>query len=122
MCLYKKSRVPRIAMRDITVYKIVITKNHKYVTLFRNYEIELGKTYKGIFYGDNIIIELILSLLYHAIFDGYIHSYCKLEKWMFKPHHTIMKCVIPRGTLYFIGDDNDIASRKLKYIEVIKEI
>ena len=32
----------------------------------------------------------------------------------------LVKCIIPRGTLYFIGDSKDIASRKLKYVEILK--
>ena len=36
----------------------------------------------------------------------------------FNKANMIVKYIIPKGTLYFIGEDREIASRKLKYVEL----
>lgn len=139
MCLEKKSLIPRIATKDIIVYKILIPENNKLLTPFYKNEIEIGKTYKGIFDKYNIIIKnkrytfhnsiicFLISLFFSKIIDsGYIHSYSNYYlsfnaiNWFYgNYYYRIAKCIIPKGTLYFIGKHDDIASRKLKYIKII---
>lgn len=54
--------------------------------------------------------------------SGYIHSFNSLErakKVLNSPNICIVECIIPIGTLYWIGDDCDIASRKLRYNKII---
>ena len=73
-----------------------------------------------------ILYVFLISLFYSKfITSGYIHSYSSYANipYIFKHcyinNYCIIKCIIPRGTLYFIGKDNDITSRKIKYIEII---
>ena len=50
MCLRKFKKLPRIATKDIEVYKIVHISDkfpNELWTTFRNYQVEIGKTYKG---------------------------------------------------------------------------
>lgn len=138
MCLEKKSRIPRIATKNIIVYKILKSEDNKLFTQFYGYKVEIGKTYKGIFdkyhifikhglriFTNNIICFLISLFYSKFITSGYIHSYSSyanipyIFKYCYINNYYIIKCIIPRGTLYFIGKDNDIASRKIKYIKII---
>lgn len=129
MCLQKLKRLPRIATKDIEVYKIVYIPDKfpdELWTIFRNYQVEIGKTYKG----QGLKIKgLIKSLFTKMIKAGYIHSFSEYSKTImvisypysfFKNNKTatIVKCIIPKGTLYFIGCNGEIASRKLKYVEL----
>lgn len=137
MCLKKKSRIPRIATKDIVVYKILHVENNKLFTLFCRNEIEIGKTYKGIFdkynifikhrlctFNNNIICFLISLFFSKLITSGYIHSYSNYNsipsyfKYSYLNNY-IIKCIVPKGTLYFIGKNGDIASRKIKYVKII---
>lgn len=124
MCLCKKSRIPRIAIKDIVVYKIVVpTKNtlNGYKTPYRNCIVYMNNLYHGKFdYQDTLFTSFIRS----NIESGYIHSYISLESlynYTHFPNMCIAKCIIPKGTLYWIGDKEDIASRKLKYLDIIVE-
>ena len=139
MCLIKKSRIPRIATKDIIVYKTLIPRNNKLFTPYYNNNIEIGKTYKGIFDKYNIIIKnkrytfhnsiicFLISLFFSETIDsGYVHSYNINYILTFNDiffffffYYRIVKCIIPKGTLYWIGKHDDIASRKLKYVKII---
>lgn len=130
MCLIKAHKIPKIATKDIMVYKIVyedIGGNLK--TMMRHSPVKLNTTIKGKF---KKRINLINSLFDKFIEDGFIHAYtnirhakcalklreensCELE--FFHAKFRIVKCVIPKYTLYYVGKHYDIASRKLKYLE-----
>lgn len=114
----KKSFIPRIACRDIVVYKLVdrtlSNSTRKFITPYRKQLVELGETYKGIF-KDTTFTD---SLFSRYIYSGYIHSYAKKGDLRSNAWYAVIKCIIPRGTLYFIGTGGEIASRKLKYVEV----
>lgn len=125
MCLVKKSMLPRIALKDITVYKVIIQdkESGKLYTPVTGDIVEIGKTYKGKFkefdtldfYSESP--TYIKSLISDSIDTGYIHS----NKYISKRNDRIqVLCIIPKGTLYFIGTCNDYASRKLKYVKIIK--
>lgn len=119
--------IPRIALKDIMVYKVLnIDSNGNFCTPITKDEIEIGKTYKGVFQESMVLFhsrlinypqDLISSFFSKYIVSGYIHSHTYPIKDVYR---TTVKCIIPRGTLYFIGDNFDIASRKLKYVEIIK--
>lgn len=145
MCLTKKSKVPRIALKDKVVYKVIykITEafNDKYETFIQHSPVEINKTYKGVFTNNyyfcikhkyrpnkyylikNKILAFIYSLFFtEDIYCGYIHSYTNykiIENYDFIKMAVKVKCIIPKGTLYFIGKNNEITSRKLKYVEIL---
>lgn len=124
MCLCKKSRIPRIAIKDIVVYKIVLPTKivpNGYKTPYRNCIVYMNNLYHGKFDYQDI---LFTSFIRSNIESGYIHSYTSLESLYnhaFFSYMYIIKCIIPKGTLYWIGDIGDIASRKLKYLDITVE-
>lgn len=117
--------IPRIALKDIVVYKKLVrdSKDNLFTPVICDC-VKLGYTYKGIFGISNDELKnsrnLIFSLFSKYITSGYIHSYTDKYYAACKHSGYLVKCIIPKGTLYFIGYNFDIASRKLKYVEIIK--
>jgi len=126
MCLYKLSQIPRIALKPKTVYKIVIKRGEEYHTFYTSHKVELDKLYTGKFRDD----ELLTFLFDSTIHSGFIHSYKNdkefieevFQEYIEKTYVNIalIKCEIPKFTLYYKGSCGDLASRKLKYIEEVK--
>ena len=120
MCLIKKSWIPRIALRNKKVYKYAILHNLHYYTPYMRKLIKFP-IYKGEFvYNHN----LFKSLFTKYIGDGYIHvfdnyEYAKRDAQFLSnigEKSVILTCIIPKFTIYFIGNDHDIATRKIKYL------
>ena len=123
MCLIKKSWIPRIALHNKIVYKIVEGDGKQFRTPFMLDKIEIGKIYKA------IGISLFDSLFRKQLKSGFIHSYYdyqvakevyyyfrikeKSPNYKFEPY--LIECIIPRFTFYYVGVFGDIASKKLKY-------
>lgn len=49
--------------------------------------------------------------------DGFIHT---LSSSCTCPGYAVFKCIIPKGTKYFIGNDGDYASEQIVFIEQLK--
>lgn len=127
MCLVKKSIFPRFTLKDKVVYKVVYLDPtlNKYVTPFQDCPITLNKEYKGAW----IYSNLIKSLFVPEIHEGYIHSIKSLKDALryVKDYHLlgticILKAIIPKYTLYWKGVNNEMASRRIKYIGKICKI
>lgn len=122
MCLFKKSRIPKIAIKDIVVYKVLNVYKHDgkkyYETYVRDFPVNLNETVKGVFRIDSFLISLFSDI----IEDGYIHSYTNLKRAKSEciiKNRCVVKCIIPKGTLYWEGYEDELASRKLKYNKII---
>lgn len=115
MCLsIKGSRIPKIATRDIVVYKLfdpLELGKGKLVSPFTRFDFGLfchGKVLKA----SKITISDIKRIIkYHIIGNGFIHCFT----------HSLsnrVKCIIPKGTLYYIDKYGDeICARKLEIID-----
>ena len=120
MCLRKKSWIPRIALRNKKVYKCVISQNLQYYTPYIRKLIKFPIN-KGEFVNNN---NLFKSLFTKYIEDGYIHVFDNYESaeqdvQFFSnigEKSVILTCVIPKFTIYFIRQEHDIATRKIKYL------
>lgn len=117
MCLIKKSWIPRISLKDKKVYKVVILYYGNYYTPFRQKQI-INPINKGKFIDNN---NLFKSLFTKYIGDGYIHVYDNYESakaciLLFSERTTILNAIISKGTIYFLGQEHDIATRKIKYL------
>ena len=106
---------------DSYVTKIKINKKllpTKFITPYRHVIIEIGKTY-----------ESALEIYNDAIHEG-IHSFARLNDLKEFLHDvtenqaiSIAKCIIPKGSKYFIGTfegEDCYASDKLTYLELIE--
>lgn len=112
MCLYTKQICPLRARKDIVCYKEVIHNDHLFITPFQGYVIKDDLPRK-IQICDQKTIEIIKSPFWqrsyrHMVFGGMFHAYAKLDRAMVslitaKPHSVIIKCIIPKGTLYYKG-------------------
>ena len=121
MCLYSKTRIPKIATKDIQVYKIVLQESDKLVTPYLKHEVsKIMRT--------NFIecIKGILNIFHiynkYRISFGFIHSYetnsnarlnCVFLSYLNpKGNYKILRGTIPKGSLYYKGSD-EYCSNKL---------
>lgn len=111
MCLYKKHFLPKRATKDISVYKALTEiPNSCMVTPYMKMPIKF-----------DTVIKAGKEGFWKSIFDtwtvgrGFIHSYTDLfiARINENRHDTIFKAIIPKGSLYYIGERNEIASTKL---------
>lgn len=133
MCL--QVYIPKIAITDILVYKTVRLleppsreepqdNQIRYESLiqravFRSGDLLIGK------WGDeeskSTFWNCILNLTKGEITSGYIHAFLTAQRaqdearWVVTIRRKVLKCIIPRGTIYYINRrSGEIASRKLQ--------
>ena len=110
MCLYLKGLqiVPRIATKDITVFKSLQYAPFikKWTTPFQQFEVPDN----GVMIPDEklSLFILICNIMFKEVEEGYIHAYTKYENNL-----QLTEAYIPKGTLYFRGKNNEIAARKI---------
>ena len=135
MCLITDSNIPLVAEEDIEVYKVMEVMTDKkgspfgvppYRPLYRYHP---GKNqsseYDITMYG-NKPIKTSPSGLYYMVEAGYLHAYVDWHAATHLYTHTllnsggtlysackIVKMTVPKGTKYFLGNDNDIAAETL---------
>ena len=125
MCLFKDGKVhphnrPLVAKEDIACYKLVYRfKDDAYTTPCINTIIPRECIENKVSFKAKIVNKfrffcahvLGTSLIVN---DGFIHVY----KY---PRHRFdcltFKCIIPKGTKYFIGISNDLAAKEIIFLE-----
>lgn len=124
MCLYSKTRIPKIATKDIEVYKVIMQKyDEKLVTPYLGYQV--SKIMKTSF---RKCIKAILNMYYNLLFEkyeidyGFIHSHKSLQSAQFMrsslQYHNlgvtykIIRGIIPKGSIYY-EDMDTYCSNKL---------
>lgn len=111
MCLHKKHFLPKIATKDIPVYKVLTEiPDSCMVTPYMKIPIKFNTIIKA---GRKGFWESIFDI--YIVNEGFIHSYTDLLTARINENRadTIFKAIIPKGSLYFIGENNEIASTKL---------
>ena len=124
MCLLTNQKWPKIAWRPITTYKVVYSPDNysSLLTIFQCFPIQIGKTYKETL-GNILRSRKKLSTSYEMHFG--LHSDIKEDQSRaiakcYKYYGTVVvECAIPRFSFYWIGDNNDIVSNKLKYVKIL---
>lgn len=119
MCLTKKHKYPRFTIFPKTVYKRLDKENGMFVTPYRNNLVRIGETHIAKPCNKDIIKQAIHK---KYLDEGFIHcykSYSKALKMSYLGEY-VAKCRIPAFTFYFIGYYEEIATRKLKYIKIMK--
>ena len=115
MCLTKSHRYPKIARKDILVWKEMNPRGEtRAVSTVMNFTYTLGKTYSllGLFW--------ILKYIFKDSINTGFHSFDFKKTQPLKSgvmYSGYYLCVIPAGSFYFIGKYNDIVSNNI----IIKE-
>ena len=116
MCLISKSKFPTIAKSNITVYKVL---KSDFTSLYYFFPYELNKLYE-----ENEDIRYDTHYRDVDVFSfskNWIHSYTnkKIAKNYIKGKLILVKCIIPKGTMYHKDINNkEICSKKIKITEV----
>lgn len=118
MCLViKKNAKLQKAKEDITVYKLVLHMDKKFLTPFQREEVELGKTYTtdGVYLPVNperderLCNDMADDEVY--VEAGLLHSFLDKDEAMkvyqmycdIKSRPVLVKCTIPKGAKYLTG-------------------
>lgn len=57
----------------------------------------------------------------HMVEDGFIHTFSSVPPYYgLNRNERVIKCIIPKGTKYFIGNDGDYASEQIIFGERLK--
>jgi hypothetical protein len=107
MCLYTQQKTAEIAQKNITVYKTVyITEQPELIisSVLKFFRYEIGLSYKEPRWDDRS--KPFMPSLHKMVNYGF-HSYVKY--WdafrICGTNKAVLKCVIPKGTKYFLGED-----------------
>lgn len=129
MCLYSKNRFPRIAWKPIKVYKIVRFKDGDYYTPYYDYKLK-HKNLVNIF---NTLLSIIVKIkkvwsfkyqkIIYKVNNGFFHSFYDkttaidgidyLKSSGPKINYILIECTIPKFSLYYKGELEDICSNRL---------
>jgi hypothetical protein len=119
MCLIiKLGQEPKIAKRNISVFKVLINYDSFYNTPYEHFPVKPGLKMNSIIVVNNGEIHIA------------IHSFATLEGAKkcvgYGIERQLFKCIIPKGAVYYIGtfyNKNDAyASDMLNYPEVLTPI
>ena len=129
MCLITNWILPRLTLKPIVCYKLVVVTNDNKLAginqknyIYNRNEINKcslypirGKKAQKSFY----FYKQVIEGGYFHFFDNYncynILWYIQAAK-AFNYHIIIKKCIIPRFTLYYKGIYDDIAAKRFKFI------
>ena len=122
MCLIKTHEEPRIAQDDIEVWKVL---TYEGLSPYLDYPYHPGM--------NKPLEQKEIPLDQMLIEDGYLYAYRKKEtaelnaamlNWIlgslanFEPiEHVVQRMLIPKGTVYYEGDDGDICAECLYWPE-----
>lgn len=123
MCLIKYNPGFKIAREDILVYKLLYKEesNETYYSIYRNSPYELGIVYRVSSLVDQPIQDINHYPKYRV--EAGLHSfttleYAKIMRWN-ATKQVIALGIVPKGSRYAYGNDNDIVSNELKLIRII---
>jgi hypothetical protein len=136
MCLYKDKKHhpfnhPLIAEKDIVCYKqLCVNWNNAIVTPITKTLIPIKCIHKNKKKRVPFKAEILNKFRFiwghvlgfsDEVTDGFIHTFSSnpLHYNYFLDGH-VFKCVIPKGTKYFIGNDGDYASEQIIFVEQLK--
>lgn len=116
MCLNKSHLIPKISNGNVYCTKVCDKLHGKFYTLCQNCEWKFSSPQipKG------GLLKFILS--FH-IYGAGVHAMQKIipaSKFIKQNGRYLILCKVPKGTMYYIGKDGDIASRKLEYVDCVE--
>ena len=136
MCLVLTQLEPKIADKDIICYKLVVKKaNGIYNSLYRKFEYIIRRNYKIPETEKCILKEnrFGVKILEEGVFHSFIHEvdafidYQEQANILISHYHfpmilSIIKCAIPKGTIYYMGSTNSMPSYASSQIKILEEI
>lgn len=129
MCLFKTHDEPRIAQNDIEVWKVLTPKG---LSPFHGYQYHPGMNKPSCPKVKPVPAEQL------TIDGGYLHAFRKREKaeeyikpmsfkrtvngvaaitWESFEEYVVQRMLIPKGSVYYEGDDDDICAERLYWPE-----
>lgn len=111
MCWKSTELDKNVAEHDITVYKIVLPNTRGIKSLFYKFWYLFNVTYRG-----TLNIKLVDSE--YCITEGF-HSYKTKSQVLFVNQFyfkKIVKCILPKGTIYYINNNDEIVSNQIRII------
>lgn len=120
MCLYTYQRKPKLALKDIVVYKVLNKELKSPIMYWYKYILDTihvsGMSHTFVFncYDGRPLFSVEKGL--HSFRNkSAAHTLCKnLNEYRGRRYRFyIYKAIIPMGSYYYVGDDNDIVSDRL---------
>lgn len=130
MCLFKDKKhhpfnKPLIAKEDIVCYKQLETSRFTdgYITPCTYAEVPAECLKKKVPFKAEIINKFMFIWRHvlgfsNIVTDGFIHSYVHIPSPSF--FYYIFKCIIPKGTKYFIGNNHDYAYEQIIFLKRVR--
>lgn len=140
MCLITKRNIPNVAKNDITVYKLVRYYDKKtdklYPLVYKDIFYEIGREAfpsesEDKPFQNSQNLKVVFGFNGYKIEGGVIHAGLSFEslfslidslmpsKLSIGLGFAILRCIVPKGTRYFAGENGDIASEKIIPQEVM---
>lgn len=128
MCLYKDKKFhphnrPLIAKEDIVCYKnLNQVREDIYLTPYTDTQVPIECIQDKVPF-EATILHKFLFIWAHVfgfgklVEDGFIHSF---QTHTESRRYITFKCIIPKGTKYFIGYKGDYASEQIIFVEQLK--
>lgn len=124
MCLYTYDKKPLIAKEDIICYKAVEYNPEldTYNTPFQRTDITEYVKNKTIWRDSSEVQRTVadVDIFGKSLYEtgiGYIHA---LRGPYGRALYHVYKCIIPKGTEYYIGLNDDICARAIQFVEEYK--
>lgn len=135
-----KWRIPRLSLKPIKVYKVIVVRKHYLYNEFETYlyraVYSLGKTYRAEWSNYNVINSLfkcITRSLDKDIDSGFFHSFKNYDdakalmeyeqnRGVENNKFAVIECIVPQFTLYYKGNSfegEEIASRRIHFKKII---
>lgn len=129
MCLYTENKEPIIAKEDIICYKVLVKTKIPFVyrtPIIRTKIIKIPffkRTFKAEGHKRLVCEFLASDVRMYEVSVGFIHTYKDLDealRWVHRLEEendcVVFVCIIPKGTLYYEGRLNNLASEKIKIL------
>lgn len=128
MCLYTKQICPLRARKDIVCYKKFYVWHSSLETIYKFYRIVKPEKDRPTLMDDTNFRSCVFQSAWrrskgvrYEIWGGMIHAFrtkpaLRTDECRF-PRTGIYKCIIPKGTLYYVGIDNDICAKQMLVVE-----
>ena len=134
MCLhinfdYHSGRKPKVADRPLVVKKRLSKNESKFYTPYQRTVVEFGRTYNNSFQFENDMIDVInsgqtiMSYGHHSFrYNTTINDFAFDRPTLINISMVWVYGVIPAGTRFYVGIDNDIVSESIVYYKTLDDL